>query len=117
MRNAGRSKVEYIVYCAAMTTGSIVLGLANTMGKDEEGKRRTPVLDQPLSESLREARIELKEYQDRKAMQCKTWMHKKGYGDWWNSVFERDHNNNHNNAQQHNDYLKGALEQDGESPK
>ena len=100
--------MEYVLYCSVMTTGSIVLGLANILGFDEEGKRRTPVMDQPISESLREARLELKEYQDRKALQWKTWFYQKGYGSWWSSVFGPKNTN----KQPQQDYLKEALQED-----
>jgi hypothetical protein len=87
MRNTTRAKVEYLLFCSVMTTGTVILTLANTLGFDEEGRRRTPVFDQPFSESLREARLELKEYQDRKANQWKTWATTRGYGDGWNRLF------------------------------
>ena len=113
MRNPSRTRLEYIIYGSGMTTSTVCMGLACIFGFDEEGKRRKLVMDQPFDESLREARLELKEYQDKKAMQFENWMYRKGYGDFWKKWFGKKQIGNQPQPQQQQptSYLEG-LEDD-----
>lgn len=87
MRNPRRDRLEYMLYATVMTGTTVALGLVLIFGFDEHGKRRTPVMDQPFEESLREANMEMKEYVSNKYKQGEKWADDRGYGDLYRKMF------------------------------
>ena len=86
MRNPRRDKLEYLLYATVMTGTTVALGLLIIFGQDENGQRRKPVMDQPFTESLREANLELNEMGRRKYDEGERWADSKGYGDLYRSI-------------------------------
>ena len=85
MRRPTRDRLEYILYATIMTSASVALGLGVIFSTDEQGNRRKPIMNQPLDESFREARIELREYRAWKGKQVESWMVDHGYEKSYNA--------------------------------
>ena len=104
MKNPRRDRIEYMLYATIMTSCTVALGLGTIFGFDEQGNRRKPVMDQPLEESWREAKLELYEYRIKKEMQMEHWMVQRGYGETWNKIASfwkrRNSNSNSNSSRQ-----------------
>ena len=79
MRRPSRDRLEYLAYNTIMTSTTVVLGLGIIFATDDQGKARKVVLDQPLDESIREAKIEWRNYCAWKERQVELWMVKHGY--------------------------------------
>lgn len=86
MRRPTRDRLEYILYASVMTSASVALGLGVIFSMDEHGNRRKPIMNQPLDESFREARIELREYRAWKGRQVESWMVDHGYEKSYNAL-------------------------------
>ena len=86
MRRPTRDRLEYLLYATIMTSTTIALGLGVIFATDEHGNRRKPIMNQPLEESLREARMEFSHYQMYKQRQVEGWMIDHGYEDWYRKL-------------------------------
>jgi len=88
MRRPGRDRLEYFLYGTIMTSTAIALGLGIIFGFDEQGKRRTPVMDQPIDESWREAKMELTEFRWKQQNKTEKWAVQRGYQESYKKLLQ-----------------------------